>query len=327
MAGSASTIAFKLSDPGISLAHDPAMMEYLRAYEFPCPPSVRYAYTRIESPQAKDRVNLFGQAFVPAHPIGTVALFHGYGEHCGNYSRLVRDFVDARYAVVMLDLRGHGLSEGPRGHLPSPEVYAEDWEKFLNEVFPMVLPNLPLYFWAHSLGALTAMQVLRRKKTSPTPRGVVLSSPLLGFPELTGVRKMLTKVAPLLAKLLPSLPVAHGIGPEILSHDEEYLARRFEDPLIGKVSTPLWFLSITAAVKEIQAQAEEFQAIAPTLLLLAGSEQVTNLNEARKFAFRAYAGMNHKVIEFPSYFHELEKEKAIRARVVAESIAWFKSHF
>ncbi|MGE3260861.1 MAG: alpha/beta fold hydrolase [Bacteriovoracia bacterium] len=326
MSVSSSTITFRLSDPGTSLAQDPAMMEYLRSYDFPCPPDVRYGYTRIESNQQKDRVNLFGQAWVPAHPVGTVAIFHGYGEHSGNYSRLARDFIDNRYAVIMMDLRGHGLSEGPRGHAPTPTAYAEDWECFLNQIFPMVLPNLPLYFWAHSLGALTAMQVLRRPNLPVRPRGVVLSSPFLGFPEITGVKKILTKMAPFLAKVLPSLPVAHGIGPEILSHDEEYLARRFEDPLNGKVSTPLWYLSAKAAIKEIQANAEEFQTIAPTLLMLAGSEMVTNLNEARKFAFRAYAGMTHKVIEFPSYYHELEKEKAIRPRVVAESIAWFKSH-
>lgn len=324
--GGQSTIAFKLSDPGVSLAHDPQMMEYLRSYNFPCPPDVRYGFTRIESPQEKDRVNLFGQAWVPAHPVGTVALFHGYGEHGGNYSRLVRDFIENRFAVVVMDLRGHGLSEGPRGHAPTPTIYAEDWEQLLNHVFPMILPNLPFYIWGHSLGALTALQVVRRGNLPVAPKGVVLSSPLLGFPEIKGIQKLLTKIAPVMAKLLPSLPVAHGIPPTVLSHDEEYLARRHDDPLIGKVSTPLWFLSMKEAVQQLQAQADQFQPLAPTLLLLAGSELVTNLNEARKFAFRAYAGMNHKVIEFPSYYHELEKEKAIRPRVVAESIAWLKSH-
>jgi alpha-beta hydrolase superfamily lysophospholipase len=250
MGEKASVIAFKLSDPGTSLAQDPAMMEYLRSYEFPCPPDVRYGYTRMESPQPTDRVNLFGQAWVPAHPAGTVAIFHGYGEHSGNYSRLVRDFVEARYAVVMMDLRGHGLSEGPRGHAPTPEVYAEDWTHFLKEIFPQVLPNLPLYFWAHSLGALAALQVLRGEKYPVKPRAVVLSSPLLGFPELRGFQKLAAKLAPTLAKFLPSLPVAHGISPTNLSHDEEYLARRFEDPLIGKVSTPIWFVSMKAAVKD-----------------------------------------------------------------------------
>jgi alpha-beta hydrolase superfamily lysophospholipase len=253
-------------------------------------------------------------------------LFHGYGEHAGNYSRLVRDFIEARYAVVVMDLRGHGLSEGPRGHVPEPLTYAEDWEQFLGHVLPMVLPNLPLYIWGHSLGALTALQVIRRENLPMRPRGAVLTSPLLGFPVLTGVQKLLTQLAPFLAKVLPSVPVAHGIPTSVLSHDEEYLARRFEDPLIGKVSTPLWFISMRDAVKQLQAQAEEFQALVPTLLLLAGNELVTNLNESRKFAFRAYAGIKHKVIEFPGYYHELEKEKDIRPRIVSESLAWFKSH-
>ena len=318
--------AFKLSDLGVSLAQDPAMMEYLRSYQFPCPPAVRYGYTRLESANDRDRVTLFGQAWVPPHAVGTVALLHGYGEHGGNYSRLVRDFVEAGYAVIMMDLRGHGLSEGPRGHLPHALSYAEDWETFLNDLFPQVLPNSPLYLWGHSLGGMTALQLLQRGKLSARPAAVVLSSPLLGLPELTGVQKILAGFAPTLAKIFPSLPVAHGISPVILSHDEEYLARRHDDPLIGKVSTPRWLISIREALASLQGSAESFQTLPSTLLLLAGTEKVTNLNEARKFAFRAYNGLQHKVIEFPGSFHELEKEKEIRPRVVAESLAWFKSH-
>lgn len=318
--------AFKLSDLGASLAHDPAMMEYLRSYQFPCPPDVRYGYIRMESPQKRDRVTLFGQAWVPAHAVGTVALVHGYGEHGGNYAKLVRDFVDNRYAVILMDLRGHGLSEGPRGHLPAPETYAEDCEFFLREIFPQVLPSSPFFIWAHSLGAFVALQLLKRGKLPMRPSAVVLSSPLLGFPELTGLQKTLAGFAPLLAKLLPSMPVAHGVSPEILSHDEEYLARRHDDPLIGKVSSPRWFVSIRDGMKKLQGEADAYQSLSPTLLLLAGDEKVTNLNEARKFAFRAYGGLTHKVIEFPGYYHELEKEKEIRSRVVSESIAWFGSH-
>jgi alpha-beta hydrolase superfamily lysophospholipase len=317
---------FKLSDLGVSLAHDPAMMEYLRSYQFPCPPAVRYGYVRMESPQKRDRVTLFGQAWVPAHAVGTVALLHGYGEHGGNYSKLVRDFIDNRYAVVCMDLRGHGLSEGPRGHLPDLTTYAEDWELFLSEIFPQVLPSSPLYIWAHSLGGLVALQLLRRGKLPVRPSAVVLSSPLLGLPELKGTQKILARIAPLIAKLAPSFPVSHGISPEILSHDEEYLAKRHDDPLIGKISTPKWLLSIQGCLKDIRAHAEAYQSLSPTLLLLAGAEKVTNLNDARKFAFRAYGGLTHKVIEFPGYFHELEKEKEIRARVVSESVAWFRSH-
>lgn len=319
-----SAAAFKLSDLGADLAHDPTMLEYLRSYGFPCPPTVRYGYYRFESPRPNDRVSLLGQAWVPSHASGVVVLVHGYGEHAGNYARLVQDFVEQRYTVVAMDLRGHGLSEGPRGHLPDPDAYVEDLERFLLEVLPSVAPNSAVYLWGHSLGAMVGLQLLAQGKVKP--RASVFSSPLLGLPEIRGTQKVLATLAPVMAKVLPSLPVAHGIPSNILSHDEEYLARRFEDPLIGKVSTPQWLVSIRAAVEELQNRADRFQKLSPTLLLLSGNELVTNLNEARKFAFRAYSGMQHKVIEFPGYFHELEKEKEIRPRVVSESVAWFRSH-
>lgn len=302
------------------------MTEYLRCYEFPQPPEVRYGFVRMESPQAKDRVSLFGQAWVPLHAAGTVLLVHGYSEHSGNYAQLVRELVAARFAVAALDLRGHGLSEGSRGHAEFASVYAEDLEAFAHAVFPLLLPNRPLYLWGHSLGALACLQAISRGKLPLPPAAAVLTSPLLGFPELSGVRRLMAGLAPMMASLFPTLPVAHGIPPEILSHDEEYLARRHEDPLIARVATPRWLTSMREAVASVQAEAKSFQTLSPTLLLLAGDEKVTNLNEARRFAFNAYAGMRHKVIEFPGYYHELEKERVIRERIVSESIAWFRSH-
>ncbi len=318
--------AFKLSDPGASLASDPTLSEYLRCYEFPLPPDVRYGYLRFQSSQARDRVGLFGQAWVPYHPVGTILLIHGYSEHTGNYAELVRDFVGARFAVAALDLRGQGLSEGARGHLESPTAYVEDVEDFLKEIFPLLLPSHPLFIWGHSLGALVGLQLLLRGKIPARPHAAVFTSAFLGFRELTGGQKFLAQLAPLLAKLLPSLPVAHKIPPTVLSHDESYLARRLEDPLISRVATPLWLMSAGKAIQEVRANVGQFQRLSPTLFMLAGDERVTNLTDARKFAFEAYASLRHKVIEFPNYLHELEKEPAVRPRVLSETLAWFRSH-
>ncbi len=119
-------LGFQLSEPGTLLAQDPGMAEYLRSYSFPLPSDARYGFVRFESPQEKNRVSVFGQAWVPVHAVGTVTLIHGYAEHSGNYSRLVRDLIGNQFAVIAIDLRGHGLSEGPGGNLDSPEHYVED---------------------------------------------------------------------------------------------------------------------------------------------------------------------------------------------------------
>lgn len=318
--------AFKLSDPGSHSIQDPTMTEYLRCYDFPQPPTARYGFLRFNSPQEKDRVQLFGQAWVPEHAIGTVLLIHGYGEHTGNYSKLIENFVRDKFAVIAMDLRGHGLSEGSRGHLEHKDFYAQDLEFFVQQLFQQILPYRPLYLFGHSLGGMAGLQLLLRKNLPVKPAAAVFTSPLLGFPELTGKNRYLGFFAPMISAVFPTLPVPHGISSEILSHDEEYLSRRLEDPLIGKFTTPRWFVSTKQAVEELQIHAKEFLASTPTLLLLAGDEKVTNLDEARQFAFQAYASMKHKVIEFPGYYHELEKEPGVRPRLIQESIAWLKSH-
>jgi alpha-beta hydrolase superfamily lysophospholipase len=299
------------------------MAEYLRAYELPLPPLARYGQARVTQ---QDRVAIHAQAWVPGHALATVLLVHGYSEHSANFARLIRELVMAQFAVITFDLRGHGLSEGPTGHVASQDLYAEDAESVLREIFPNVLPNCPLFLWGHSLGAMIALQLMLRAKLPVTPAGAVLTSPLLGLPPLVGVQKILAALSPTLSKLLPAFPIAHGIPPTNLSHDESYLARRHDDPLMRKVATPRWLEATKLSFAALQASAADFQKLAPTLLMLAGEERVTNLLESRRFAFRAFPGQRNKVLEFPGMYHELEKEPEVRARVVSESLAWFKSH-
>jgi alpha-beta hydrolase superfamily lysophospholipase len=298
------------------------MAEYLRAYELPIPPLARYGRARV----VNERVALHAQAWVPSHALATVLLLHGYAEHSANYARLIRELVAGRLAVITFDLRGHGLSEGPAGHVATPNLYAEDAEAVVREIFPHVLPSCPLFLWGHSLGAMVALQLLLRGNLPVIPSASVLTSPLLGLPELTGSQKVLAAFSPLLAKLLPALPVAHGISPTLLSHDESYLARRHDDPLMRLVATPCWLESTKLSFAALQARAADFQKLCPTLLMLAGEEHITNLLDSRRFAFQAFPGQRNKVLEFPGMFHELEKEPEVRERIVSESLAWFKSH-
>ena len=46
----------------------------------------------------------------------TVMLAHGFGEHAGRYGHVYNHFVPKGYEFYAPDHRGHGLSEGNRGH-------------------------------------------------------------------------------------------------------------------------------------------------------------------------------------------------------------------
>lgn len=322
----ANEVEFKLSDPGLSYSQsDSNLMEYLNSYGFPYPPSVRYGNLSFEATHSPHRVKLFGQVWKPSSVKGTVLLVHGFAEHVGNYGNLINDFVKQGFAVAAIDNRGHGLSEGIRGFVESPDCYAQDIEEWLSYCFPHIAPNKPLYLWGHSLGGLICLHLLVRGNLPIAPSGVALSSPLLGFPRLSGVRKLMMRFSSFMGRVFPTLQLNSGIPDTALSSDKRYLDRRAQDGLIHHSVTPAWVVNVSKTINEVQHGGTDFDDICPILLMLAGKEHVTNLVDARDFAFRNLSSLIHKVIEFPDALHELEKD-SVRPRVLSESLAWFESN-
>jgi len=81
---------------------------------------------------ASDGLSLFWQAWEPEGTArGTVCLVHGLGEHSGRYAHVAAAFTAAGLSLHAIDLRGHGQSEGPRGHTPSLAQWLDDIDMLL----------------------------------------------------------------------------------------------------------------------------------------------------------------------------------------------------
>ncbi|UCZ51553.1 alpha/beta hydrolase [Bacillus shivajii] len=65
----------------------------------------------------------FLQLFLKENPKDTVFFVHGYLDHSGGLSRTVNHLLEENYQVVMLDLPGHGFSEGEEGRISNFENY------------------------------------------------------------------------------------------------------------------------------------------------------------------------------------------------------------
>lgn len=122
---------------------------------------------------------------------GSVVIVHGYTEYYKKYYETAWYFLNEGYSVFMYDHRGHGHSSRNAGnsqvvHVDRFEEYAEDLEKFINDV---VIPNTnadSVDIYSHSMGgAVTAMYLINN---SSRIRRAVLSSPMvapvtMGIPE------------------------------------------------------------------------------------------------------------------------------------------------
>ena len=82
-----------------------------------------------------DGLTFFGQNWQPeSAPRAVVALVHGMGEHSSRYAHLADAVCQQGIALMAFDLRGHGSTEGNRGHSPSYNVLMDDIDLFLQQV-------------------------------------------------------------------------------------------------------------------------------------------------------------------------------------------------
>src|SRR5687768_13073408 len=79
----------------------------------------------------RDHLRLYWQRYTPPRPRATVAVLHGYGDHGGRYEPLVEKLVGAGLAAALVDLRGHGQSDGRRGHIDAFQDYLDDLDTFV----------------------------------------------------------------------------------------------------------------------------------------------------------------------------------------------------
>jgi alpha-beta hydrolase superfamily lysophospholipase len=115
----------------------------------PTPPDSR---TQIE---AADGIRLQAGVFEPRGAVrDVVVLLHGGGAHQGIGYEVLADELRRTGAVVVLapDLRGHGLSEGPRGYAPRPQDVWRDVDRIIAAAAAR-WPGRAVHLAGHSSGA------------------------------------------------------------------------------------------------------------------------------------------------------------------------------
>lgn len=268
--------------------------------------------------QAKDGLKLFWRGEVPDAPKAHLAVLPGYGEHSGRY----RDFLDAMaadgYAAYSVDFRGHGKSEGRRGHCRWFAEYLDDLEIFLRHLRPRVAGGR-LFVLGHSHGGLIAIHYLAKRRPDDWV-GLVLSAPYLKL----AFRPPRLKIyaAKVVGNLLPWLPFKSEIGSEKLTRDPVARQAVDEDPLYNRVATPGWFLESNRAQSEVESIAPSLAV--PTLLLCGAADPIASTAASRRF-FELLGARDKNYIEYPEMLHEPLNELG-KERVWRDISHWISNH-
>lgn len=260
------------------------------------------------------RLRLHYRAWEAGAPRSALLVIHGLAEHCGRYERFGLDMSAAGHSVYALDLRGHGDSDGRRGHVRRFDQLLQDVDRFRREVQGMVPPDLPLFLVGHSLGGLISLRYLEEYNAEFS--GAVLSAPWLAT--ALSVPQWKVALAQVLTRIAPSLPLRANVPAEYLSHDPVVVEAYGSDPLVHDRITPRMFTEISSAMGLVFQRADRIGV--PLLFLLPGGDRITDTERTRALA-RSIQQVEVTVRLFPEGYHELFNE-VDRSLVLSEVRAW-----
>lgn len=250
---------------------------------------------------AADGVRLFVREFTPdaSLPKRTLVWTHGIGEHGGRYDHVIERLTADGWRVLLGDLRGHGLSEGPRTYVRSFEDYVTDVEQIWRE-FGCDASRTALL--GNSMGGLIAIRTLQISRRVQ-PRVVVLLSPLLGV----GVRvpKWLVRLGRVLVPILPQARFRSRINPENMTHHPTFQQKRREDPLLQHSVTGGWYFAMRRALRA--AHAEACRVDLPLLVMQGTGDQTVQPEQVAIWA-RETCSADQQVVYLHGQFHELLHE-------------------
>ena len=265
---------------------------------------------------ADDGVKFFAQAWQnPGQSKAVMAIVHGLGEHSSRYSHMASFFNGHDYSVAAFDLRGHGRSDGMRGHTPSYDTLMDDIASFLAEVRNLI-PDIPVFLFGHSLGGNLALNYTLRRK--PELAGSIITGPWLRLSSEPGGLQVI--LARFMNRLWPAFTQANGLDTKALARDPEIVKAYEQDPLVhDRISARLYIETYQAGLWALE-QAGRFPS--PLLLMHGESDRMTSADASRAFTEKVKEGCTLKIWE--GLFHEIHNEPE-KEQVFQEILSWFEN--
>ena len=255
-----------------------------------------------------DKSNIFYQSWIKPNAKRVLILQHGFGEHSDRYGNIIEKLKDDDFNIYALDSRGHGRSDGKRGHVDQFQYYIDDLADLVHIAREEQKIN-KVSLLGHSLGGVIALQYSLEGFNQENLDALILSSP--GLKVKMDFEKEVKKFfGEFLANIIPDTTIDANLDLNYLSHDKSVIDAYKKDKLThGKVSfqmaTNLFNLS-----KALYEKASHLHV--PILIIHGEDDGIIDVNGSRdlfrhltveKKFIKTYAGLYHELM------NELPKDR------------------
>jgi acylglycerol lipase len=255
-----------------------------------------------------------------ATPESVVILLHGMAIHGGRYKAVAEELTKGGIAVYAPDARGHGLSCGKRGHIPSTPVENQDLSvmvRFVRESYP----RARIFLMAESMGGLFALNYAARNPDGIS--GLILVAPAVAVNRDQWWHQRTFKFLPdlLFARNKPVISMKNRTPEEQSAEDQ------------GGPSNSVDFLSYQSVsinyILETHRAASHFAETAshvkvPTLVFQNPVDPVIDAPSVHRF-FERLGADDKKLKDIESISHHLLKNSTMPV-VLSATSDWISAH-
>jgi alpha-beta hydrolase superfamily lysophospholipase len=252
----------------------------------------------------------------PRKAKAVLVIAHGIGEHGSRYAQFANYFTKRDLAVWACDYRGHGKSDGKRGHVDNFDDYLADLGQMIR-IAKVHSPGVKTFLLGLSLGGLIAM--FYAEKHPGDLDGMILSGPALR--EKMKISPVKTFMANTLSRIMPTFSISTGLDPNLLSHDQEVVKKYMEDPLVHKVVTARWGTEYRRAQEETMRSADKL--ILPCLIIQGGADGIIDPTVATEL-YRRIKGSDKTLKIYDGFYHESLNEIG-KESVLADIDNWLSA--
>jgi alpha-beta hydrolase superfamily lysophospholipase len=263
-----------------------------------------------------DQIKVHGKVWQPLEdPVAVIALVHGMGEHCGRYRRLAEFFTSHGFAVIAFDQRGHGKTEGKKGHINHYNQLLDGVDELIDRA-TLRFKDKPIFLYGHSMGGNVALNYALKKPG--ILKAVIATGPWLKLAfEPSAFQLWLAQV---MRNLHPGFTQSSGLKTQHLSHDQSVVTAYEKDKYVHDKISASFFTNVYQAGLYALQHANELKI--PALIMHGGDDKITSIEASQEFAQRSALVSEFK--EWPGLYHEIHNEPE-KEDVFQFTLNWLKS--
>lgn len=249
---------------------------------------------------SSDGKNLFARSWATEKPSQNVVLLvHGLGEHSGRYKAWAELFNEAGYSFLSFDQRGHGLSDGIKGHTRSVQYLLRDID-LLYEKSNELFPGQKKILYGHSMGGTLVLNYIIQN--SKPVSALIVTSPWLKLFKEPDYPTMV--ISGILQHVAPFLTLSNRVKPQQLTHNQDIIRDYLDDPYVhDRISLKMFhelYNSGLYALKNI------FKINFPLLLMHGSADTITSPQVSENYLLNTNKEAHFRLWE--DQYHELHNE-------------------